>query len=206
MARQSLLVLALAAAPSLPARAHDVSGLHRLAPGMAFNLLSMKAVLPGGPSLGAVDFNALRGSALAFLVIDPFLPKDVAEAHRFERLARRLPHTRAFLVALPERSQRPTALLAVAVREKLELPLVIDDRDIFPYVFGFDLRRSPRYELFDRAGTLILENPARLSQRLATGLTIENALRELDAGRPVEPGRMSAREDLGTGEPIAPRR
>ncbi len=192
------LAAALALALAAPALAHEMGGLHKLAPGMAFNLLSMRAILPGpaGPRLGGVDFNALRGNALAFLVIDPYLPRDLAEARRFEAIARKLPGTRAFLVALPQRSVQPARLVALCARERLGLPLIVDDRDIFPFAFDFDLRRSPRYELFDRSGTLVLENPAQLSQRLPTGLTVETALRELDAGRPVEPAVLSARDDV----------
>jgi hypothetical protein len=192
------LAAALALAASAPALAHNVGGLHRLKPGMPFTLLSMRAVLPGeaGPSLGAVDFNSLRGSALAFLVIDPYLPRDVDEAHRFEQAARTLPNTHAFLVALPQRSQKAAALVDLWSRERLGLPLIVDDRDIFPFAFGFDFRFSPRYELFDRSGTLVLENPARLAQRLPTGLTVGDALRELDAGRAVEPAVLSPRDDV----------
>lgn len=191
------LAFALALAIPAAALAHDMGGLHKLKPEMPFTLLSMRAVLRGeaGPKLGAVEFNALRGDALAFLVIDPYLPRDLAEARRFERAALALPHTHAFLVALPQRSQQPAQLVALCARERFRLPLLVDDRDVFPFAFGFDLRRSPRYELFDRSGTLILQNPAWLSQRLVTGLTVGEAMRELDLGHSVEPAELSARDD-----------
>ncbi|HUB10125.1 MAG TPA: hypothetical protein VMB50_24190 [Myxococcales bacterium] len=198
MLRALAALAALVGAISTPALAHNMGGLRKLKPGMPFNLLTMRAVLPGpaGARLGAVDFNALRGSSLAFLVIDPYLPRDLAEARHFEAVARTLPNTRAFLVALPQRSQRTAQLVDFCTRERLGLPLLVDDRDIFPFAFGFDYTRSPRYELFDRSGTLILENPARLSQRLVTGLTVETALRQLDAGHPVEQATLSPRDDL----------
>lgn len=180
--------------------AHNLPGVARVKPGSPFHFLNMRAVLPGaaGPTQGEIDFDPLRGAAFAFLVIDPAQPANVAEAHRFERLARVLRHTRAFLVALPHRSQDPERLVATAAKEHFTLPLLIDKRDIFPYAFGFGLTESPRYELFDRAGTLVVENPARLQQRLITGLTIEGVLRELDAGHTVEPAELTARDDIPT--------
>ncbi len=86
--------------------------------------------------------------------------------------------------------------MELAAKEKLGLPLLIDERDAFPFTFGFPLTASPRYELFDRAGTLVLENPARLSQRLPTGLTVGRALQQLDIGEPVEPAVLTAQDDL----------
>ena len=187
-------LLALAAS----AAAHNMPGVAKIKPGSPFHFLNMRAVLPGGaePTLGEVDFDPLRGSALAFLVIDPAQPANLAEAHRFERLVRQLPHTRAFLVALPHRSQDPRLLASIVAREGFTLPLLIDKRDVFPFSFGFGLTDSPRYELFDRSGTLVVENPARLQQRLITGLTIEGVLRELDAGRPVDPIELTAQDDI----------
>jgi hypothetical protein len=180
------------------AAAHNMPGVAHVKPGSPFHFLNMRAVLPGpeGPTLGEVDFNPLRGSALAFLVIDPALPANLAEAHRFERLAKSLTHTQAFLVATPPRSQQPKTLLALMERERFSLPLLIDKRDIFPFSFGFGLTESPRYELFDRTGTLMVANPAALAQRLVTGLTIEGVLRELDAGHAVEPTALTARDDI----------
>jgi hypothetical protein len=158
----------------------------------------MRAVLPHatGPTLGEIEFDPLRGSALAFLVIDPAQPANLAEAHRFERLVKTLPHTHGFLVALPHRSQLPQYLVGIMAQEHFTLPLLIDQRDIFPYSFGFGLTESPRYEFFDLSGTLIVENPAALAQRLPTGLTIEGILRELDAGHVVEPVALSTRDDI----------
>jgi hypothetical protein len=178
--------------------AHNMPGVARIRPGKPFHFLNMRAVLPGaaGPTLGEIAFDPLRGSALAFLVIDPAQPANLAEAHRFERLVKQLPNTRAFLVALPQRSQQPKRLVELMTQERFTLPILIDKRDIFPFSFGFGLGDSPRYELFDRAGTLIIENPARLEQRLITGLTIEGVLRELDAGHQVEPAELTARDDM----------
>ena len=181
-----------ALAVSAAALAHTMGGVVRLFPGSDFTFLAMKAVLPGqGP--GVVEFSPLRGSALAFLILDPGLPADVAEAHRFEKLAARLPHTRAFLVALPQRSQNPRWLAETAARNHFRLPLLVDDRDVFPFSFGLALNQSPRYQLFDRNWTLVIENGANLDQRLQTGLSIGRVLEELDAGRPVEPAELPAK-------------
>ncbi len=195
-ARRLLAVVGLLAAGT--AAAHNMAGVGRIKPGSPFHLLNMRAVLPGttGPTLGEIDFDPLRGSALAFLVIDPAQPANLAEAHRFERVVKTLPHTRGFLVALPHRSQDPKYLVGIMTRERFALPLLVDQRDIFPYSFGFGLTESPRYELFDLSGTLVVENPARLAQRLATGLTIEGVLRELDAGHAVEPTALTGRDDI----------
>jgi hypothetical protein len=194
--KRALVATALLAAAT--AGAHNMPGVAHIKPGQPFHFLNMRAVLPDPASakLGEVEFDPLRGFALAFLVIDPSQPANLAEAHRFERLVKQLPNTRGFLVALPERSQRPKWLVQIATQERFSLPLLIDARDIFPFSFGFGLNDSPRFELFDRAGTLILENPARLDQRLVTGLTIEGAIRELDAGHTVEPAQLTGRDDI----------
>lgn len=184
--KRLLLALLLLAAS---AQGHNLPGVHPLAPGRPFTLLALKALLPDGKghyAVGRVDFPSLRGDALAFLIVDPDLAVDAAEAHRFQRLARRLRHTRAFLVAPPQRSQNPAALAKLVERAGFTLPVLVDDRDVFPYLFGHPLGASPRYELFDRSFTLVVQNAARLSQQLPTGDLVAAALRRLDAGQPVE--------------------
>ena len=124
---------------------------------------------------------------MVFLVIDPNLPADIAEAHRFQKLLAGLKNTHGILVATPARSLQPLALGETLVREKLTLPLVIDDRDIFPYVFGVPTTHSPHYELFDQTQTLVIQNATSLQQKLASGITVADALRTLDAGKFVPP-------------------
>lgn len=182
----ALLAACLASAAAL---AHLLPGVSRMRPGSPFNWYAVQAVSPldGGYGEAPLEFEPLRGRALAFLVIDPYLPGDLAEARRFERLAHGLRHTAALLVAAPSRSQDAKALAAQATHERLTLPLVVDRRDVFPYAFGFGRADSPRYELFDRSWTLLVQNGRALRERLAEGVTLAEALRALDRGDRIVP-------------------
>jgi hypothetical protein len=181
--------------------AHNMPGVKALHPGEAFSIAAMKAILPvgiGNSQQNVVRFDELRdGSALVFLVIDPNLPSDIAEAHRFQKLVASLKNTHAILVATPSRSQNPHSLAEALVHEKLTLPLLIDDRDVFPFVFGTPMTHSPHYELFDQTHTLVIQNATSLNQRLSSGATLTEALRKLDAGKfvplealPLHPGTI----------------
>jgi hypothetical protein len=171
--------------------AHNLPGVKPLHPGEGFTIGSMKAIVPVGLAnsmQNVIQFDQLRdGSALAFLVVDLNLPSDVAEAHRFQKLAAGLKNTHAILVATPPRSQRPLELGAALVQEKLTLPIIVDDRDVFPYLFGVPMSHSPHYELFDQSQTLVIQNATSLRQKLGSGVTVAEALRALDGGRFVHP-------------------
>jgi hypothetical protein len=171
--------------------AHNMPGVKPLHPGEGFTIAAMKAIFPLGianSQQNVLRFDSLRdGSAMAFLVIDPNLPADIAEAHRFQKLVAGLKNTHGILVATPARSQQPLALGETLVREKLTLPLAIDDRDVFPYLFGVPMTHSPHYELFDQSQTLVIQNATSLQQKLASGITVADALRALDAGKFVRP-------------------
>jgi hypothetical protein len=192
LARTASLALTFWGASSL---AHNMPGLKPLHPGEAFTIGYMKAILPTGRAnsmQSMLQFAEMRdGAALAFLVIDPNLPADIAEAHRFEKLVAELKNTHGILVATPARSQQPYELGATLVKEKLTLPLALDDRDAFPYVFGVPMAHSPHYELFDRSQTLVIQNATSLRQRLASGITVADAVRALDGGRFVRPEELA---------------
>ncbi|MHB1845861.1 MAG: hypothetical protein ACYCWW_13625 [Deltaproteobacteria bacterium] len=186
--RRALAALLLAALAAGSALAHLLPGVARMRPGSPFNWFAMRQLAPPGYGESDLEFEKLRGErALAFLVIDPYLPADLAQAHRFERLARALPHTTLLLVASAPRSQETKRLSAQAARERFSLPLLVDRRDVFPYAFGFGLSQSPRYELFDRSWTLTVQNGHSLQERLPDGETIEGALRALDRGERLLP-------------------
>jgi hypothetical protein len=188
LAHAGCFALVLVGATSL---AHNMPGLKPLHPGEGFSIGAMKAVIPVGlanSQQNVIRFDQLRdGSALVFLVIDPNLPADVAEAHRFQKVVAGLKNTHAILVATPGRSQQPLALGEALVREKLTLPIVIDDRDVFPFLFGVPMTHSPHYELLDQSQTLVIQNATSLRQKLSSGLTVADALRALDVGKPVHP-------------------
>lgn len=193
-ARWQPILATLLALAGASAAAHNYPGVERLSPGKPFTLFAMKALLPdpkAGYRVGQIDFPPLRGEAVAFLVVDPGLTVDVAEALRFQKLVRTLHHSHAFLVAPPSRSQDPAALARHAREAGFTLPILVDDRDIFPFVFSLGMAESPRYEIFDRSWTLVLESPSRLDQRIPGFGTVAQALRRLDEGEPVEGAILS---------------
>jgi hypothetical protein len=197
LARTASLALVFWGAASF---AHNMPGVKPLHPGEAFTVGYMKAILPAGREntmQSMIQFNELRdGSALAFLVIDPNLPSDVAEAQRFQKLLAQLKNTHGILVATPARSLRPLDLGPAIIKDKLTLPVAIDDRDAFPYIFGVPMTHSPHYELFDRSQTLVIQNATSLRQRLSSGVTVADALRALDGGRFVRPEALPLHPDL----------
>ncbi len=188
--RWAILALLLSA----PALAHTgMPGVSALSLRAPFSFVAMRAIVAGSdgrPAMGRVDFSPWRGKALAFLVFDPGLPADLAQVRRFEALARRLHSTGCFLVAVPRRSINRPFMFRTFAQEHFTLPFLIDDRDAFPFAFGFPIEASPRYELFDRNWALTVENGRSADERFPTGLTVAKAIRELDEGRPVEPVRV----------------
>ena len=177
------------------ARAHRIPGVKALNPGDAFTIGSFKGMLRGADghyALGPIDMAASRdGSALAFLIFDPVAPRDVLEAKKFEAELKKLPHTHAFLVLPPARSVTVLAtVLAAMDRTGLSLPTIIDDRDVFPYMFQHSIKTTPRYELFDRTQTLVIENASALTERVG-GSPVQVQIHRLDRGEKVEPIAVS---------------
>jgi hypothetical protein len=184
----SFATLLLAARPSL---AQQIPGIRPLDPGQIFRVAGMRGLLPesdGHYAPGPVDLNATRdGSALAFLVADPAIARDLAEARKFEAALKKLPHTHGFLVIPPGRSILPRQVIASLNAARLTLPTILDDHNIFTVSFRHERRDSPLYELFDRSQVLVIENASHLGQRLQNGETIGDLLRLLDDGKPVAP-------------------
>ena len=135
-----------------------------------------------------INLNATRdGSALAFLVADPAIPKDLAEAKRFEAALKKCPHTYGFLVIPPARSVLPRQVAMSMDQSGLTLPTLLDDHNVFTIAFRHERRDSPLYELFDRSEVLAIENASSLNQRAPDGETIGELMRLLDLGKPIAP-------------------
>jgi hypothetical protein len=173
------------------ARAQPIPGIHPLDPGGVFQVAGMRGLLRGTDGhyhAAKISLNATRdGSALAFLVADPALPKDLAEAKRFEAALKRCPHTYGFLVIPPARSMLPRQVMLTMDKTGLSLPTLLDDHNVFTVSFRHDRRDSPLYELFDRSEVLTIENASTLKQRAPDGETVGDLMRLLDLGKPIAP-------------------
>jgi len=183
---------------SAVARAHSGGGVTQLQPGEPWPVSQMKALVLGPDGKyqpDVIDFNKLRdGSALLFLAVDPVVKTDLAEARRLLALVKTLHNTHAFLVLPPARSLRPDDIMGAVQRAKLELPFLIDDRDYFPFAFQYGLGETPRYELFDNTQTLVIRGASTLSQRMPSGLTLAQAIRDLDQGKLIPQATFAARK------------
>jgi hypothetical protein len=182
-----LTFLVVLTALVLPSAALAHSGVSVLQPGEAFAVYEMKALVPDAEGIyrmGVVNFNTLRdGGTLVFMALDPANKTDVAEARRFLALVKKLRNTHAFYVLPPARSMRPSEIVSIVQKLKLELPFIVDDRDYFPFAFQYGLAETPRYELFDRTQTLVIRGAHALNQRMPSQLTLAEAIRDLDEGK-----------------------
>jgi len=173
------------------AQAQPIAGIRPLDPGGIFRVSGMRGVVRGDDGhyhTGPIDLNATRdGSALAFLVADPAIPRDLAEAKRFETELAHCPHTHGFLVIPPARSVLPLQVSQSMDQSGLKIPTILDDHNVFTVAFRHERQDSPLYELFDRSEVLVIENASHLDQRIQTGETIGSLLKLLDEGKPVAP-------------------
>lgn len=186
-------VLLLAASAAL---AHGIPGLKPLQPGQALTIGSFHGLARGEDGhyqRAKVDLQAAHdGSALMFLVFDPETPNQLTEAKRFEALLAQLPHTHGFLVLQPGRSMLVDHMAEVMDKTSLKLVTILDDRDVFPFCFRHDLKAAPRYEVFDRSQTLVIENAVHLGDRLEGGEPLVTLMKRLDRGEVVAPIVVSA--------------
>jgi len=184
----AILLLPLAAAS---ANAQPIRGIVPLAPGQVFKVAGFRGLLKGADGRyhpGPIDLNATRdGSALAFLIADPAIPRDLEEARKFQAALEQCPHTYGFLVIPPGRSVLPRQVAMSLDKSGLSLRTILDDHNVFTVAFKHERRDSSLYELFDRSQVLTIENASHLGQRVVTGETIGELMRLLDRGQPVAP-------------------
>jgi hypothetical protein len=192
--RQAAFLISLAGVLSLAAAsatAQPVPGIRPLQPGQPFPVGGFRGLLRGTDGhyhTGPINLDATRdGSALAFLIADPAVPRDLAEARRFEAALKECPHTYGFLVIPPARSVLPRQVASSLDQSGLSIPTILDDHNVFTVAFKHERRDSSLYELFDRSEVLTIENASHLDQRLPTGETVRDLMRLLDLGKPVAP-------------------
>ncbi len=195
--RQAALNFALAAL-AIPlslaatrAQAQPIPGIRPLVPGQPFPVGGFRGLIKGTDGHyhpGPIDLDATRdGSALAFLIADPAVPKDLAEARQFEAMLKECPHTYGFLVIPPARSVLVRQVTSSLDHSGLSLRTILDDHNVFTVAFKHERRDTSLYELFDRSQVLTIENASRLDQRLPTGETVGSLMKLLDLGQPVAP-------------------
>jgi hypothetical protein len=192
--RQAALLVSLAGLVSLAAagaQAQPVPGIRPLTPGQPFPVGGFRGLLKGTDGhyhRGPINLDATRdGSALAFLIADPAVPRDLAEARRFEAMLKECPHTYGFLVIPPARSVLSRQVTISLDHSGLSLPTILDDHNVFTVAFKHERQDSSLYELFDRSQVLTIENASSLDQRLPTGETVGTLMKLLDLGQPVAP-------------------
>jgi len=173
------------------AQAQPIPGIRALTPGQPFAVGGFRGLIKGTDGHyhpGPIDLDATHdGSALAFLIADPGVPLDLAEARRFEAALKECPHTYGFLVIPPARAVLPRQVADSLDRSGLSIRTILDDHNVFTVAFKHERRDSSLYELFDRSEVLTIENASHLDQRLPNGETIRELMKLLDLGKPVAP-------------------
>jgi len=191
--RSTGIFLSYAVLSVLPvaALAQPVPGIRPIDPGGFFPLGGARGLLRGQDGryhTGSIDLQATHdGSAVAFYIGDPAVPSEREEAKRFQAELKKCPHTHGFIVIPPARAVLPRMVAESLDNSGLELPVILDDHNVFSVAFRHDRTDSSLYELFDRSQVLVVENAAHLGQRLSTGETVGDLLKLLDQGKPVGP-------------------
>lgn len=175
--------------------AHRIPGVSPMKPGDGFMVGSFRGLMRDPTTKryqrAPILLDQLRDGPWTFLSMDPNTSRDIEEAKRFEAALKSLHNTHGMLVIPPAQSMLIDHMAELMTKTTLQLPVVLDDRDVFPYAFRHELNATPRYEVLDRSQTLVIQNASALAQKSPDGETLAELIKRIDHGETVAPWVVS---------------